>query len=89
MKEKKFAAELDYLISDMNAYAVHLLKCLKAALFHYHSDGTIFFNQWLEKIKVDENQKKAFLLLNTADYVDTNQDAFLLEMLGNWKRQTP
>lgn len=89
MKNKKFSAELDYLISDMNAYPVHLLKCLKAALFFYHQHANDYFTEWLEKIRITEDQKKAFQLLNSEGYIAEIHDSFLLDMLGSWKRQTP
>jgi hypothetical protein len=39
-----FSSEFEYLIADMNAYAIHLLKCLKSAMIHYFSED--YFNGW-------------------------------------------
>ncbi len=89
MTQPKFSGELDYLISDMNAYAVHLLKCLKAALYFYHPEGQLFFEEWIKKIKLSETESKAFLELNTKFYVPETQDAELLGFLSRWKRHLP
>ncbi len=85
LENPKFAGELDYLISDMNAYAVHLLKCLKAALFHYHTDGLEFFNEWLLKINANSLESLALKELNTPVYVAEIQDQYLLEFLGRFR----
>jgi hypothetical protein len=85
LKNPKFASELDYLISDMNAYAVHLLKCLKAALFHYPSEDENFFEKWLMNIKTNSLQTLAFQELNCPLYQPEIQDQYLLEFLSRFK----
>lgn len=82
---EKFASEFEYLISDMNAYAIHLLKCFKSAITHYHPQKNSFFEAWLGKFSLSEDVKKAFAQLNTEDYRNVDQDAILLDYLGRWK----
>jgi hypothetical protein len=48
LSKKKFTDEFEYLISDMNAYAVHLLKCLKSAMIHYFDED--YFQAWLKLV---------------------------------------
>jgi hypothetical protein len=65
MSNEKFESEFEYLIADMNAYAIHLLKCFKSAIIHYHPQKTIFFESWLTKFDLSADIKKAFSELNT------------------------
>lgn len=85
MKNPKFSEELDYLISDMNAYAIHLLKCFKAALFHYHDNGEAFLDEWLKKIKANTIVTLAFKELLSPLYYPEVQDQQLLDFLAEWK----
>lgn len=85
MSNEKFESEFEYLIADMNAYAIHLLKCFKSAIIHYHPQKTIFFESWLTKFDLSADIKKAFSELNTESYQNVDQDAILLEYLGRWK----
>lgn len=84
LKSPAFEAEFEYLIADMNAYAVHLLKCLKSALTHYHDQGEDFFDQWILKLKLELNEEEAFRKLNTTDYLDS-YDETLLTLLGRYQ----
>ncbi len=67
---KDFMNEFEYLISDMNAYPIHLLKCLKSALVHYHEQGVVFFNHWIETLDMGHEEREAFKKLNTTEYED-------------------
>jgi len=80
----EFAHELDYLISDMNAYAVHLMKCLKAALDHYH-ELKDFFPTWLGHFNLSGPTRQALLDLNTNSYLPELQDELILRWLDEWR----
>ncbi len=84
LKVTKFQAEFEYLIADMNAYAVHLLKCLKSALIHFHPRGEDFFKEWIHFLKLESSENKAWSQLNTADYEDS-QDLVLLNFLHRYQ----
>jgi hypothetical protein len=84
MMNKLFVHEFEYLISDMNAYPIHLMKCLKSALLHYHNKGSDFFNSWIETLDLNSNEKLALLKLNTPDY-QSNLDAELLNVLNRFR----
>jgi hypothetical protein len=79
LSHKKFQLEFEYLISDMNAYGIHLLKCLKSAMiFHFNED---YFNQWQELIKAPE----ALSLLNTHSYESTTMDEEILTWMDQFR----
>ncbi len=79
LPNKEFAAELDYLISDMNAYPIHLLKCLKAAIEHYQSQSK--FDEWTERLGASPEVALALRVLNTKDYQAEVSDPKLLDFL--------
>jgi hypothetical protein len=81
-KNEEFRKEIDYLISDMNAYAVHSMKCLKAALEFYHPGKKEFAQQWISQLP-GENQY--FLKLQTPEYQDVCHDAELLRWLSSFR----
>ncbi len=83
MENADFKWELEYLISDMNAYAIHSLKCLKAALIHYHPDKEKFFKRWVKELGVAED---TFLRLGSPGYVPELEDAILLSALSGYRR---
>ncbi len=78
-----FKWELEYLISDMNAYAIHSLKCLKAAIIHYHPDKEKYFESWVRRLGIAE---KTFLRLGTKDYSDVDEDSVLLDAMKSFRR---
>ena len=84
LKLPEFEAEFEYLISDMNAYAVHLLKCFKSALIHYHPDAQDFYASWLRNFTLTEVQAEALVSLNTENY-EGAKDQVLLDFLEQWK----
>jgi hypothetical protein len=75
LSNDKFAAEFEYIIADMNAYAIHLLKCLKSAMVHYFSID--YFNSWCSLISAPAE----LYTLNSADYVPAEMDAVILRWL--------
>ncbi len=83
LENADFKWELEYLISDMNAYAIHSLKCLKAALIHYHPDKEKYFESWVKKLGVAEEH---FLRLGTLSYSDVAEDHLLLEAMRAFRR---
>ncbi len=78
-----FKWELEYLISDMNAYAIHSLKCLKAALIHYHPDKEKYFESWVKRLGVAEEH---FLRLGTPAYSDVAEDHILLDAMKAFRQ---
>lgn len=81
----KFVEELNYLISDMNAYAIHLMKCLKAALVFHHPEGESFFEKWVNQVSSTLSEKEALLRLNSKAYIPESEDAILLSLLAKFK----
>jgi hypothetical protein len=79
-----FMNEFEYLISDMNAYGVHLLKCFKSALVHYHPAAEEFFINWLKQLDLNGLELSAWLDLNTQAY-SSQQDQVLLAFLTRYK----
>jgi hypothetical protein len=79
-----FQKEFEYLIADMNAYAIHLLKCLKSAIIYYHPLKEEFFNKWTTTLKLPTDVGIALASLNTKHYT-TDQDEILLEYLLSWR----
>jgi hypothetical protein len=66
-KDLNFKKEFEYISSDMNAYVIHLFKCLKSSIFRTdeHED---FFNLLLNWWKMNEDQKRSSNLLNTPSF---------------------
>ncbi len=83
MTNADFKWELEYLISDMNAYAIHSLKCLKAALIHYHPDKEMFFEKWVKLVGVEE---ETLLRLSTLSYSPEKEDSILLQAMKNFRQ---
>lgn len=79
LEDEKFAGEFEYVIADMNAYAIHLLKCLKSAMVHYFNQD--YFNSWAKSV---ESPKELFLL-NTSEYLPETMDHCILEWLDRFR----
>jgi hypothetical protein len=79
LEQSEFRREFEYLISDMNAYAIHMLKCLKAALSHYHPGS---FERWRGQLPMSEQQCQALLELNHTSYRPELHDPILLDWLA-------
>jgi hypothetical protein len=75
-----FFSEFEYLIADMNAYAIHSLKCLKSAIIHYGSNE--WFENWVKSFEVAEE----LLLLNSPAYVPELYDPKILEWLNQFRK---
>lgn len=81
LSHPEFAHEFEYLIADMNAYAIHLLKCLKSAMVHYFSED--YFNNW----PVDLNPPPCLFALNTKDYQPVTMDGEILKWLEQFRQR--
>lgn len=85
LQNEKFESEFEYLIADMNAYAIHLMKCFKSALLHYHLTPESYFINWLNQLDINEIEKEALTSLNTESY-DGSKDLVLLNFLERFKQ---
>lgn len=81
LENEKFKNEFEYLIADMNAYAIHLFKCLKSAMIHYHPLKDLFYHEWVLKVTTDKTVQKSLLELNQKDYNPEEQDQVILDYL--------
>ena len=79
LKNEKFSAEFEYLIADMNAYPVHLLKCLKSAMVHYFDED--YYRGWLLSLSAPA----ALFALNTKDYL-AHMDQEVLSWLDSFRQ---
>lgn len=75
LKNPEFEREFEYLIADMNAYAIHSLKCLKAAIIYYGSVD--LFHQWANKFEIKEH----LLALNSPGYFPEERDHLILKWM--------
>lgn len=87
LENPKFESEFEYLIADMNAYAIHLMKCFKSALIHYHPEGDQFYSDWLKKLELNEAEREALKDLNSPNY-HGQQDEVLLNFLRRYEVAT-
>lgn len=79
LSHEAFASEFEYLIADMNAYAIHLMKCLKSAMLHYFSEN--YFKEWIKEL----SPPTALYLLNTSEYSPHEMDAEILNWLDQFR----
>jgi hypothetical protein len=79
LSHEKFLSEFEYLISDMNAYAIHLLKCLKSAMVHYFDED--HFKNWPRGL----NPPEELFLLNSPAYSPETMDRVLLSWLEDFR----
>jgi hypothetical protein len=84
LTNSSFENEFEYLISDMNAYPIHLLKCLKSAVTHYHEDGESFLREWFSKLDLNNEEVNAFIKLNSPQF-KPEHDKSLLTFLSKFK----
>lgn len=80
MENKEFQREFEYIISDMNAYPIHLLKCLKSAITFYSNQ--VIFDEWAARFNVEAQLKK----LNGKEYDPVTEDHILLSWLNEHLR---
>lgn len=73
-KDKQFKREFDYVASDMNAYVIHLYKCLKSAVVKF--DETLF-HSLLDWWQMPELCLSASHRLNTPAF--TSDDEIILK----------
>ncbi|MDO9183160.1 MAG: hypothetical protein Q7U04_12165 [Bacteriovorax sp.] len=62
-----FKNEFEYVAADMNAYVIHLFKCLKSAIARIDSDGS-FFIKVLSWWKMSDSEQNSAHKLNTPDF---------------------
>lgn len=79
LSHQAFTTEFEYLIADMNAYAIHLLKCLKSAMVHYFSEE--YYRAWLSPL----DPPPFIFQLNTKNYIPELMDAQILRWLDNFR----
>lgn len=84
LKNSAFKNEFEYFISDMNAYAIHLLKCLKSAMNFYESKVD-FFKKWIEELNPSDLVKASLFQLNQLGYSPEVQDPLILKWLDSWR----
>jgi hypothetical protein len=77
---ESFAREFEYLIADMNAYPIHLLKCLKSAMVHYFNEE--YFRNWLDPL----DPPAPVYLLNTSFYDPSSMDHKILDWLDLYRQ---
>lgn len=80
MVNPNFHHEFEYLIADMNAYAIHALKCLKSAIIHYGSLD-LFLN-WIKSFSVKDELQR----LCTENYIPERDDEKILKWLKTYKQ---
>lgn len=70
-----FKKEFEYVTSDMNAYVIHLLKCLKSSIYRTKTElgPDHFFHQLLSWWDMNELEMQSALLLNTPDFKLENE----------------
>ncbi|MBC7538888.1 MAG: hypothetical protein H7281_08705 [Bacteriovorax sp.] len=65
--DDNFKKEFEYVASDMNAYVIHLFKCLKSSISRIDSED-VFFNNLLLWWKMNDDEKKSSHKLNTPHF---------------------
>jgi hypothetical protein len=69
--------EFEYVASDMNAYVIHLLKCLKSAFTkHQETYSVNLYQQMLNWWSLSPEMRSAALKVNTPEF--TNEDEKLI-----------
>jgi hypothetical protein len=63
----EFKTEFEYVASDMNAYVIHLFKCLKSSVLRLEN-GPSFWENILNWWEMNEEEKFSSRLLNTPDF---------------------
>lgn len=67
--DSQFKTEFNYVVSDMNAYVIHLFKCFKSAFIRTDAETTDpLFPQVLEWWNMPEHIKTSAHKLNTPDF---------------------
>ena len=83
---EKFLSEFEYLIADMNAYPIHLMKCFKSALIHYHPEKDEFFERFNRALNINQIGNESFTKLN-GPHEDTSTHEILMKLLENYRSE--
>ncbi|MBC7428973.1 MAG: hypothetical protein H7336_10200 [Bacteriovorax sp.] len=68
-EDKQFKTEFEYVVSDMNAYVIHLFKCLKSAFIRTDADKAVpLFPQLLEWWNMPAHVADSAHKLNTPQF---------------------
>lgn len=75
VQDANFRKEFEYVASDMNAYVIHLFKCLKSAIYRINATESHaeFFNLLLSWWNMNEEQMASSHLLNTPQFSLENE----------------
>jgi len=71
-KNSAFKKEFEYISSDMNAYVIHLFKCLKSAIMRVDFDNN-FFNKILNWWNMTDIEIRSSHLLNTPHFSSSDE----------------
>ena len=74
--EKTFKNEFEYVASDMNAYVIHLFKCLKSSFFRIAKED-FFYDKLLVWWKMNAEEIESARKLNTPHF--SHQDEIILK----------
>lgn len=74
-QDKNFKKEFEYITTDMNAYVIHLFKCLKSSL--YRANKVELFNQLEKWWSMSAEEIFSSQKLNTPDF--SKQDELILK----------
>jgi hypothetical protein len=74
--DDNFKKEFEYVASDMNAYVIHLFKCLKSSILKTDKEG-LFFETLSIWWKMTDEEKRASHRLNSPDF--NHQDEIILK----------
>lgn len=67
-----FKKEFEYVASDMNAYVIHLFKCLKSSIYRT-SVSESYFHQLMNWWNMNEKERLASLKLNTPAFDEVDE----------------
>jgi hypothetical protein len=70
--DSNFKKEFEYVASDMNAYVIHLFKCLKSSILRIDEEG-IFFENLLVWWMMTDEEKNSSRKLNTPHFDYQNE----------------
>lgn len=73
--DPEFKKEFEYVASDMNAYVIHLFKCLKSSIYRT-KDSESYFQKLLSWWNMNDEEKSSSHKLNTPEF--GNSDEMLL-----------
>lgn len=73
-EDTQFKAEFEYVVSDMNAYVIHLFKCFKSAFIRTDAESSDpLFPKILEWWSMPTHVQSAAHKLNTPDFKDEDE----------------